>query len=488
MTVKVYAGISLRRGDDIHFGTLVRLGRGRAGITTDGQYRQGDFVEFQLELTGWEQTVTGIAEVGKADIRAPRLNRYLLRILEMRRADRQTLQEWYHEQRTDGGPESGSGSGVLDSQIGSQVPSRIARDLPHAARESYDQGDPQLSNWGTDRGLCISTVVEHQGSRRQALRAVLRAAYGDPLARKDGANESGTTDPELMVMLELSPPTVELRYNTLEAWQADWEAWLHQGLAFVRYQGPPPTLDQELSVRLTLSNRVDLSCPARVAVLHPTGFGLNLDLDPHQHESLHQVVTEDQPSPVQAVARAVAFHAHQAATTPIDRKLWSRIFGLEPTADPLADAINELVDPLEPLDLENPRERRQLDAILERADDDYLVLCDEVGHWLSQTQWRWPELEDRSRHAPDPMGQAAAFLVLAHVTRIEAVQALHKAAAQSAREPALVEIGPSGNGSCPHCRAKHGRPTTPAALTRRGLPPYHLGCECRVILRLDRTL
>jgi hypothetical protein len=84
------------------------------------------------------------------------------------------------------------------------------------------------------------------------------------------------------------------------------------------------------------------------------------------------------------------------------------------------------------------------------------------------------------------MSQAAAYIVLAHVTRLEAIEALHKAAAQARSVPSRVEIGPSsGVLPCPECREHQGDPTTPAALARRGLPPVHLGCQCRVVRVLD---
>jgi hypothetical protein len=472
MSIKVYAGISLRRSDGIHFGTLVRRGRGRAGITTDAVYRQGDFLEFQLELSGWDRTVTGIAEVARADIRGSRLNRYLLRILEMRRPDRETLQSWYLEQIDDA--RTASSPGLMDSQVGSEVPSRIQRELPRVVHEPAP-----VSNWGNDASLTISQTVEHQGSRRQALRAVLRAAYGEPEPVAAVANP-GPHGPVASVYLELAPPLIELRYRGVESWRVDWDAWLHQGLVFVPHRDRLPVIDQEINVRLVVKGLLDLTCPARVVVLHPTGFGANLDLDPHQHEALRDVGAEDATSPAMAVARAVAYKAQQAATTPIDRAFWSRLFGLEGPRDPLDAAVEELVDPLALLEMDSARDRRELDAILARADEDYLVLCDEVGRLLTNSQWRWPELEDCTRHARDPMAQAAAFVVLAHVTRIEAIQALRRAAARAQEEPALVELGAAGERACPRCRTRHGRPTTPARLARRGLPPFHLGCQCRV--------
>ena len=483
MATKLFAGITLRRGDDIHFGTLVRLDRARAGVTTDGELRVGDFVEFQLDLTGWDQSVMGIAEVRRADIRSHRLNRFLLRILEMRRTDRRNLQAWYQEQRNEAEQrtEQRVSQRALDSQVGSHVPSRVARELP-ATRKPKPKAP--ASAWDTASALSISHSVEHQGSRRQALRAVLRAAYGDPLPTggSGGAEASG---PEVRVRANTHPLVVELRYPGEQALKTDWQAWLNQGLAFVKHTRHKPELEQPAMVRLRFAHRVDMSCPARVVVLHATGFGLALDLDPHQLESLRQVAAGEQPTMAEAAARAVGFDTAHEATSPLGRAFWARLFGLDTGADPLEAAVAALVDPLAPLDMEEARDRRELDTILRRADEDYLVLCDQVGQLLRSTAWRWPALEDLTRQATDPMAKAAAYIVLAHVTRLEAVEALRKAAAQARSVPSRVEVGPSGGVSCPQCLELHGDPTTPAALARRGLPPFHLGCQCRVVRVLD---
>lgn len=487
MTVKVRAGISLRRDDNIRFGTMVRLGHGRMGITSDGLYAVGDFVEFQLDLPGWDLTVAGIAEVNKIDIRVPRLNRFLLRVLEMSRSDRQLLQDWYEEQLAEARDiQRVAANRALDSRVGSQVPSRVGRELPRAQRPPPTPSEHPISTWSTDRALSISNTVEHQGSRRQALRAVLRAAYGGALpASGPGGTPEPRADPEVRVLAEVEPMVVELRYHSISSWRADWTAWMYQGLVFARHTGRSPRLDQPAAVRLLLPEQVDLSCPARVVMLHPTGFGLVLDLDPHLHEGLRDVALGGEPVPVPEVARSVGYQPESAGQAPAEAPFWAKLFGLDAGIDPLDEAVDNLVDPLGPLHMDDPRARRRLDAILARADEDYLVLCDQVGDLLSASQWRWPELEDHIRQAREPVAQAAAFIVLAHVTRSEAIQTLRQVASRGAQEPALVEIGPAGSGTCPRCRPRYGEPTTPAALARRGLPPFHVGCQCRVVQVLD---
>jgi hypothetical protein len=475
MTLRVRTGISLRREDTIHFGTALRLGHGRIGLTTDGCYRVGDFLEFQLDLDGWELTVAGIAEVRKAELRQPELHRYLLRILEMKRSERALLQEWCQErglQAADGAPSSVP---ALDSGVGSCVPPQACRAMPRASVRG--RGDPGES-WSRQPPLSISRSVEHQGSRRQALRAVLRAAFADPLGAPEREPPDRPLDPVARVRLEEPAPLVELHYRSLEAWRRDWNTWLHQGLAFTPYRGPAPRIDQQLALRLLLPEHVDLRCPAKVVLCHTTGFGLLLDLDPLQHDSLEVVLTEPDPSQLGSAARVLA-KAQRIASTPVDRKLWLRLFGLDQPEDPLELALAELPDPLERLELASAKAQRRLRGLLATDQDDYLAICDRVGEFLDSNEWRWPELQDRVAHHPDPVGQAAAFVVLSHVSRQEAIRTLRAAAA--APEPTMVTVKHAPGGACAQCRGRRGRPTTPARLTRQGLPPYHLGCECRVV-------
>ena len=104
MTIEVFAGISLRNDDGVHFGTLVRMRTGLAGVQTDALYHVGERVEFQLDLTGFHATVHGLAEVIRADPRSDELSSYLLRIRKMRRADQGLLQEWYEQHRAGDDP------------------------------------------------------------------------------------------------------------------------------------------------------------------------------------------------------------------------------------------------------------------------------------------------------------------------------------------------------------------------------------------------
>jgi len=488
MPVELTASIALRHGDMVHFGTLVRLEDSMAGVTTDGRYRAGDFLEFQLELTGWDATVSGIAEVRRAGLRDSHANRYLLQILEMRRSDRKLLQSWYEDLSTVEESEAEFAAFALDDQVGSFAPPRLAPALPRRQETPPPTSTPadQRTDWFRDRAMTISQTVEHQGTRRQALRAVLRAAFReqqdhDARNREEGAMAAIRANVRLAVRLGPGLPRVELVYEDRVSWRADWTAWLHQGLVFVRHTGEAPALEQEALVHLLYRGYVDVTCPARVVVVHPTGFGLVLDLDPLQLDALESVTEEAHLGRVR-VADRIEYDPGQEATSPASRSFWSRLFGLESATDPLNAALAALPDPLAALELDHPQARRKLGALLAKADQDYLVLCDEVARLLGRTRWRWEELDTRTRGSGKPLDQAAAFIVLAHVTRAEAVEAIRAAASSSSTpEEVRVTVEPGPDRACAVCRRWHGAPTSPLNLVRRGLPPYHLGCECRVV-------
>ncbi len=133
MTLQVFAGISLRSEQDVHFGTLVRISTGMVGVLTDGVYRVGDELEFQLDLAGFDSTVQGVVQVERADLQPEKLNRYLLRIRRMRRDDQALLQEWYDQQQAGLEPSllTGAEPGqALDSQVESRLPSNVGVDMP----------------------------------------------------------------------------------------------------------------------------------------------------------------------------------------------------------------------------------------------------------------------------------------------------------------------------------------------------------------------
>jgi Tfp pilus assembly protein PilZ len=257
MALKVFAGISLRNDDGVHFGTLVRIRTGVAGVQTDALYRVGDRVEFQLELLGFDTMVQGIGEVVRADPRPEELSSYLLRIRKMRRSDQALLQEWYDQQLAGLEPSlRGEDDGrALDSQVESQLPSDIGAERPTPAKLA-------------------------EGKGREAIRNLLldAAETAEPSGETGGA---AADEPAIALDRSCTPPRLLVAYRTQGAWQRDRDAQLLRGMLFLH-------LDED--ERLELDTRVELHIQrpplppvesgAVVVLLHDRGMGLRLDLDP----------------------------------------------------------------------------------------------------------------------------------------------------------------------------------------------------------------
>jgi len=258
MTLKVFAGISLRNKSSVHFGTLVRIRTGVAGVQTDAQYAVGELLEFQLELTGFDTMVQGLAEVRRADLRPDDLSSYMLRIRKMRRSDQALLQEWYAQQLAGEQPSlrSGEDPRALDSQVESQLPSAVGAGLPAPMKLGAGKGRTAI--------------------RELLLDAVTGRANGSGLTGGSAADE-----PAIALDCSCSPPRLLLSYRTQRAWQHDRDDQLCRGLLFVPLDDSEcPALDSLLQLHIQRPPQPPIDCAARVVLLHDRGVGLSLDLDP----------------------------------------------------------------------------------------------------------------------------------------------------------------------------------------------------------------
>ncbi|MFH1464344.1 MAG: hypothetical protein ABIO70_08145 [Pseudomonadota bacterium] len=261
MTLKVFAGISLRSEQGIHFGTLLRIRAALMGIQTDGNYQPGEQVEFQLDLVGFDGVVQGLGQIERAERREDDLNRCLVRIRRMRRADQALLQEWYEQLASGKAPtlrDTEDADRALDSQVASQLPSDLG--LPRPPRP---EGGPPTG----------------AGHARSAVRDVLLAA--GPSTDLDGivggAAEGG---PDVTFDPDSTPPTLSLRYRTEGALRRDWSRTLRHGMALVRLQGAAPPLDTALQIHIEGPPHLDQRCPGRIALVHERGIGVTLEIDP----------------------------------------------------------------------------------------------------------------------------------------------------------------------------------------------------------------
>jgi len=256
MTLTVFAGISLRHADGIHFGTLVRIRTGMAGVQTDALYAVGDRIEFQLELTGFDAMVQGLAEVVRADPHDDDLSNYLLRIRKMRRADQDLLQEWYDQQQAGQQPSlrGDDQQRVLDSQVESQLASAVGAGLPTPPTPAGGKG-----------------------------RAAIRELLLDAASARSTGTTGGAAADEPGVALDSSchPPRLLVSYRTQASWREHGEAQLLRGLLFVPLDADEqPPIDASLQVHIQRPALPPIDCTARVALQHERGVGLSLDLEP----------------------------------------------------------------------------------------------------------------------------------------------------------------------------------------------------------------
>ena len=472
MAQKVFAGITLRSERAVHFGTLVRIHGPLAGVTTDGHFEVGEEVEFQLDLAELDAIVNGVAEVRRAEYRAPQLNKVLICFRKMRREDQALLVEWCERQGAKATVtlEQG-GQRPLCDLVESKVPSATGRDLPPPPRLPQPPREPESGPGSRHSIFSLSNVARGEGIGRAAIRAVLRAAAGEPLPVA-GAPSQGGSQPLVRLDLAARPPTIEACYDDDRAWRRDWDAWISQGLLFVACGAQRPALDDVLRVRLLHPDRRETCCEGRVVLLHDEGFGLALDVDPEDLR-LRDLVDAD-PDPPMSVLPAPR-HSHQPSS-PSGRSFWARLFGKPVDKGSLAATIAALPDPLAPLQGLDARQRRRLDAILRDSGDDYLATCEQVTALLDRADWQWPELQARAGNAADSNSEAAAYIVLASVCRADAADLLLELG-----EDALVQLE-SGEGGCCKVCGQHAGPPIPALdFARGGLPPYHLGCRCKVV-------
>ncbi len=257
MSLKVLAGISLRTDEGVHFGTLVRIRTGVAGVQTDAIYEVGDRVEFQLELVGFDAMVSGLSEVMRADPHPDDLSNYMLRIRKMRRADQELLQEWYEQQVAGAEPSlrSKDDARALDSQVESQLASAVGADLP-------------------------APPMPGSGKGRMAIRELLLdAAQSETEADLTGG--SAADGPAVALDRSCTPPRLLLAYRTQGGWVRDRDGQLARGLLFVHLdQEECLPLDTPVDMHIQRPPLPPIDCQAHVVLLHDRGMGLRVDLDP----------------------------------------------------------------------------------------------------------------------------------------------------------------------------------------------------------------
>ncbi len=249
------ASISLRSDMGVHFGTAYRIEQAKLIVETDGIYRLGAELEFQLELPRFGSTVYGSVRVQRAAVRSDDLNRYQLDICKLRAEDAVLLQEWVEDMKS-GGTSANPQRHVTISNIS------LASDMQVR----------QLGGGTTWDGGRMAARREGRG--RMGIRAMLRSRLGS-----EGAPQA---DPELSFDTEASMPRLQLLYRSWRAYYGDFEGGLERGALLVELSEDRPALGTTLELLFELPSGVEISCLGTVEALTLTGFGVAIEGDPAQ--------------------------------------------------------------------------------------------------------------------------------------------------------------------------------------------------------------
>ncbi len=427
--------MTLRSEDELHQALLLRYGASLLKVRASPPLREGDFLEMRLELSSLDTVVQGLVEVRKASPARGDQQHALLRIAHMRPSSRALLEEWYdvtlHPSAES--PEDVPGSGVA----------------PRAPRSAGPERERDVL-------MSVSTPLR-AGAGRAAIRAVFRSASA---TRRQEREQAGEALPKVQLELETSPPRLALTYR-LDTWQRDWRDWLSKALLYVHHSPPFPRMDSELAVHLRCPPLLDLHCVGRVINVHDSGFGLLLDarMD-HIDRELPGLCDERGKS-----------------ADPDEQRFWARMFEQVDPTGPLELVLRVQPDPLEPLAGLSQEQREAMGNLLEWETDGDL-LTDELTLLLEGSDWSWPELENLVHGSPDPTQEAATTIALAALTRRQAVGRVREAN----RRGFHLRLQPGDVGCSDRCQEQAGRVLSPLALAHVGLPPYHLGCCCQLVL------
>ncbi len=440
--------ITLGYGEDTHHTRLLRFGASLATVLGEEALREDDVLEMRFELPEYDTVVEGLVQIRRCNQRPDGQYATLFRIIRMRQEQQAMLERWYAETQVRVERPRGR-SRALDSQVGSMG--------------SYVRSDESVSR--SESGIHLSSIASRRaGSGRAAIRAVLRSRGGPEPSEAEGAGSPPPPTPGIRLDLERDPPLVEAVYDA-QTWRRDWQDWLVRALLFVQAPQPHPPLDTRFDVRIAYPPLIELSCHGVVVTLHSTGFGLQLDTEPH---AVGAAAPQLAPSPP-PVSPKPGEPAH-------DEAFWVRLLGPGRQHEALEAVLAGQSDPLEPLGGLNERQRQRLHRILNDPALDKLEMVDQVVLLLDGIDWHWPELSGRCDKSDNPEDDAAAYIVLAAATRQQALERIRTAAAKGSH----VRIAPGPEGFCRVCKPYVGGPCTPLAQAHRGLPPYHLGCRCRI--------
>lgn len=221
---------------------------------------EGQELEFQFALVGFERSLTGKAVVEKVVDPEFGRGRCTLRIVQIDPNQRPTFRAWLYDLTQGGG-------------------------RPMSPRPLDSDSPTQL---GATRGQRSSSslVTERLGGARSTGRAAVRDTFSSYVARRTQADQARGSTPvqrkrkrvEIRVASTADPPMVMVRYNDPAGYARHFWQHLHRDALELRWAGSGLREGGDTRVRLVLPGGAVINCTGRVTAASPSAFAIALQL------------------------------------------------------------------------------------------------------------------------------------------------------------------------------------------------------------------
>ncbi len=195
--------------------------------------------------------------------------------------------------------------------------------------------------------------------------------------------------------------------------------------------------------------------------------------DSHSPDFPHtdSLLCPDSQGAVSDISSRSGRHGRNKSLRTVLRRFASRLDSDVPTERGLEGLLDTQVDPLVQLRGLSTRRKAQLRSIL-TSEMEYALMVERIAEVLGVIAGRWDELELASAGSRDPLKTASAFLVLHWVVRQDALTVIRDHSVNQGR----LELE-----TCPTCPLDHRFAGQALEIARQALPPYRLGCTCRIV-------
>ena len=222
---------------------------------------EGQELEFQFALVGFQRTLEGKAVVEKVVDPEFGRGRCTLRIVQIDPSHRPAFRAWLYDLTQGGG-------------------------RPMNAHGPGSDSPTQHGRCATQRSSS-SLVTEKLGGRQSTGRAAVRDTFSSYVARRAQAEQArGTTRGsrrrkrvEIRVAATAEPPMVMVRYNDPSRYAKHFWQHLHRDALELRYAEPGLAVGDATRVRLVLPGGAVVNCAGEVTAASHSAFAISLDLN-----------------------------------------------------------------------------------------------------------------------------------------------------------------------------------------------------------------